>query len=183
MNPDRNEAAAQIADIEAIRRAVRQSAYYRLAAEVMLVWGGLIAIGDLLEQFVPQYGGRALWIALNAAGFILTVALGARARRQGYALDWRAPVAMMLFFGFGLLWSVVIGNFGPRQLSAFWPTLFQFGYAVAGLWLGRAFVVLGVGVAALVTAGFLWVGPWLPLYLAIANGGGLILCALWMRRA
>lgn len=183
MNADRAEAAASIADIEAIRRAVRQSVYYRLAGEIMLVWGVLVAIGDLLAQFVPARGGGGTWVLLNAAGFAITVGLGARAGRRGYAFDWRAPAAMVLFFGFGLLWSLVIGKFGPRELSVFWPTFFQFGYAVAGLWLGRAFVVLGVGVAVLVTAGYLWAGPWFYLYLAAVNGGGLILCALWMRRA
>ena len=183
MNPDRDEAAGQIADIEAISRAVRQSVYYRLAGEIMLIWGVLVAIGDLLAQLLPRYGGGATWVLLNAIGFAITLVLGGRARRRGYALDWRAPTAMLLFFGFGLLWSVGVGKFGPRELSVFWPTLFQFGYAVAGLWLGRAFVVLGVGVALLVTAGYFWAGPLFYLYLAIVNGGGLILCALWMRRA
>ena len=76
-----------------------------------------------------------------------------------------------------------IGKFGPRELDAFWPTLFEFGYALAGLWFGRAFTIIGVSLAALILAGYFWAGPAFDLYLAAVNGGGLILCGLWMRRA
>ncbi len=59
----------------------------------------------------------------------------------------------------------------------------MFVYALAGLWLGRAFTLIGVGLTALVLAGYFWAGEAFDLYLAAVNGGGLILCGLWMRRA
>ena len=76
-----------------------------------------------------------------------------------------------------------MGHFGPREIGAFWPILFMFGYALAGLWLGRVFIVLGVSIATLTFAGYLWVERWLELYLAVVDGGGLVLAGLWMRRA
>jgi hypothetical protein len=98
-------------------------------------------------------------------------------------LPWRFLAAFALFVAFGLLWSVGFGRFGPRELDAFWPTLFLFGYALAGLWFGAAFAALGLGLSALVLAGYLWSGEWFNLWLAAVNGGGFILCGLWMRRA
>ena len=59
----------------------------------------------------------------------------------------------------------------------------MFGYAVAGLWLGRAFVVIGLLITALTVVGYLWSGAWFDLYLALVAGGGLALCGLWMRWA
>jgi hypothetical protein len=52
-----------------------------------------------------------------------------------------------------------------------------------GLWLGRALVAIGLGITALIVAGYLWIHVWFDLYLALVAGGGLILCGLWMRRA
>ena len=37
--------------------------------------------------------------------------------------------------------------------------------------------------AVLVAIGYVTLGPAYPLYLAVVNGGGLILCGLWMRQA
>lgn len=184
MTLDAQDAAAAMSDIEAVRRAVRQSTFYRLASEIIILWGVVSAIGDLASHAWPR-SAAMIWVGFDAAGILATCALGLNMRGRGYsfAFDWRMPAAFALFFGFGLLWSVGLGRFGPRELSAFWPTLFMFGYAIAGLWLGAAFVVLGVGVAALVTLGYFFAGPWFDLYLAVVDGCGLVAAGLWMRRA
>ncbi len=90
---------------------------------------------------------------------------------------------MVIVIGFGLLWSVVLGRLGFREMSAFWPTLFMSGYVIAGLWLGRAFMVIGLAITALTMAGYFWSDRWFDLYMAVVNGGGLVLCGLWMRRS
>ena len=66
---------------------------------------------------------------------------------------------------------------------AFWPTLFLFGYAVAGLWFGAAFTTIGIGLTALTLAAYFWSGAPFSLCMAVITGGGFILCGLWMRRA
>jgi hypothetical protein len=40
-----------------------------------------------------------------------------------------------------------------------------------------------VTLSAVIVAGYLWSGEWFTLWLAVFNGGGLILCGLLMRRA
>jgi hypothetical protein len=62
---------------------------------------------------------------------------------------------------------------------AFWPTLFLFGYALAGLWFGAAFSAIGLGLTALILAGYVWSGAAFSLRLAVVCGGGFILCGLW----
>ena len=42
---------------------------------------------------------------------------------------------------------------------------------------------LGLGLTALILAGYVWAGAAFPLWLAAVSGGGFILCGLWMRRA
>ena len=55
---------------------------------------------------------------------------------------------------------------------------------MSGLLLGAAFVAIGLGLAALVVAGYLWTGETFNLWLAAVTGFGFgfIACGLWMRR-
>ncbi len=182
MKVDAAEAAAMIGEIESTRDRVRQSTFYRVAAGAIIGWGLLMVVGNLATHVWPR-SGAGIWVAVNVIGAAATWAFGRRIERQGYAFDRRIFGGLALFFAFGTLWSVVIGHFGPRELCAFWPTLFMFGYTIAGLWLGRAFVALGLGVTALIVLGYLFAGDWFNLYLALVDGGGLVLCGLWMRRA
>jgi hypothetical protein len=178
-SPD--EASAALADIESIAQRVKQSSVYRASSLILIGWGALVAFGNLAAPFAVPWTPK-LWIAINIVGVGMTIALLARIRQAG-AGPWRAFVAFALFFAFGLVWSNVLGKMGPREQDAFWPTLFMFGYATAGLFIGRAFTLIGIGVAALIVAGYEWWGAGYDLYLALVNGGGLILCGFWMRRA
>ena len=87
----------------------------------------------------------------------------------------------LLFIGFGLLWSIGF-RFSGRALSAFWPTYFMLAYTIVGLWLGTAFVVIGLGVTLLTVIGFFCSGDGFDLWMAVVNGGGLVLAGVWMRR-
>ena len=178
-----NEAGAMLADIDAVIAKVKQSRIYRRTGEITMLWGAIIACGDLVSVAAPRWSAWD-WRVADALGVVATLVLIARGRSsQG----WRAPLrflaAFALAFLFGYLWSAVIGRLGPRELDAFWPTLFLFGYALAGLWFGAALTALGLVLSALIVAGYFWSGAGFDLWLAVVNGGGFILCGLWMRRA
>ena len=177
---DVKSAQASLADIDIIVARLKQSSFYRGASMVVILWGALVACGYVATFLVPREA-LMIWIAADSLGVIATVVLMHFA--HGMAdFHWRIVVALLLFFVFGLL-CCRMGHFGPRELDVFWPILFMFGYALAGLWLGRAFTILGVTVAALSFAGYLLIGHWLDLYLTVVDGGGLILAGLWMRQA
>ena len=91
--------------------------------------------------------------------------------------------AFLLFIAFGIFSSVWLGHFTPRQLGTFWPIYFMLFYTIAGLWVGLAFVAIGLGIIALTLIGYFFVGDAFDLWMAFVNGGGLILGGLWMRRS
>jgi hypothetical protein len=62
-------------------------------------------------------------------------------------------------------------------------TYFMLFYTIAGLWVGYAFVAIGVGITVLTLIGYFYIGEAFPLWMALVNGGGLILGGLWMRRS
>jgi hypothetical protein len=178
---DSKAAEASLADIETVVARLKQSSYYRRAGSIIVIWGILVAISYLACQWMPRQS-NLVWVIANVVGLLVTVFIGLRQRSAIANFDWRIVIALALFFGFGFI-CCALGHFGPRELNVFWPILFMFGYAVAGLWFGRAFVMLGISVALLAFAGYLFVETWFQTYLAVVNGGGLILAGLWMRRA
>src|SRR5262245_24171031 len=113
-----------------------------------------------------------------------------RGRRRHYgsharaARDWRLIWAMLALAGFGAAWSYLPAPVVPRQLMyGFQPSLFMLGIILAGLWLGRFFVVLGFVGIALIVVGYLTPEPWLRLWMAAVQSGTLILGGLWLGRS
>jgi hypothetical protein len=178
---DGREAREALSDIDEMVRRVRQSQTYDIASLIMLLWGVLVFAGNIATWLWPR-DGYDIWIAVNVVGVVATLAM-IYFRADTRSFDVRMLVAYVLFFGFGYLCTKVLGDFTPRQLGTFWPIYFMLFYAIAGLWLGYAFVLIGVGISILTLIGYFYVGgEAFSLWMAFVNGGGLLLGGLWMRR-
>jgi hypothetical protein len=180
---DSKQAAAALSDIDDIVRRVRQSQVYNLASLIMIWWGVLVFAGNIATWLWPWYAAY-IWPAVNIGGVLGTVVISAllhiRARLR--AADGRVVAAYVLFYAFGYFCSDVLGDFGPRELGAFWPIYFMLFYVLAGLWFGYAFVALGLAITVLTLIGYFCVmGGAFLLWMAVVNGCGLVLGGLWMR--
>jgi hypothetical protein len=178
------EAAAALDDIETIARRVRQSTIYRLSGLLIAMWGVLVFAGNLATWLSPRNAGYA-WYAVYVAGIAGSFAVSAfdRVRTGIRSFDIRMLIANLLFFAFGFFCVGVLGHFTPRQQGTFWPIYFMLAYTIVGLWVGPAFVAIGLGITALTLIGYFFIGEAFPLWMAFVNGGGLILGGLWMRRS
>ena len=131
-----DEAAAMLADVETVVARVKQSRVYRNAALIIILWGAVDLVRDLLIAVEPAWFAPR-WFLADAAGVVGTIAL----LRFGAAPAGRFPLrilaAFALFYAFGWIWSQLLGQFGPREEMAFWPTLFLFGYTLAGFGSAR----------------------------------------------
>jgi hypothetical protein len=184
MSIDAKEAASALSDIASIAHRVRQSTTYNIASLMLIFWGVLIFAGNIATYLWPRQGGY-IWIAVNVVGFAGSLAIGTfeTRRMRGPSFDLRMVAAAVLFFAFGILWSIALGHFTPRQLGVFWPTYFMMVYTIVGLWVGPAFVAIGLGITALTLIGYFFSGDAFDLWMAVVNGGGLLLGGLWMRRS
>jgi hypothetical protein len=179
---DPKEAASALSDIDAIVSRVRQSRIYDLASLMLIMWGVLVFAGYLETWLSPRnafYG----WAAVYVVGIAGSIAISASNRQRSgvRTLDYRVLAAFVLFVAFGMF-CCWLGHFGPRQLGTFWPIYFMLVYTIAGLWIGRAFVAIGLGIIALTLVGYFLIGEF-DLWMAFVNGGGLMLGGLWMRRS
>jgi hypothetical protein len=180
---DSHQASSALADIADIARRVRQSRFYRHASSMLILWGTLVFLGHVFAFGMPRWAGYG-WVAVFIAGVAGSVLIGALSRKRSgvNTFDARATAAIVVFIAFGAIWSIGVGNFTPRQLSVFWPTYFMLPYIMLGLWLGNALVAIGTAIIALTLIGYFYAGPWFGLWMALVNGGGLLLGGFWMRR-
>jgi len=180
---DRKEASAALSDINDMVRRVRQSRIYDLASQFMVVAGVFVIAGNLATYIAPRYA-LYIWPSINVLTIVVSGVVSTfDSRRTGLrSFDFRVFVAFVLFYAFGLLCTGVLGHFGPRQMGTFWPIYFMLFYCIAGLWFGRALIYIGLGITVLTLIGYFFITTDLFLiWMAMVNGGGLILSGLWMR--
>jgi hypothetical protein len=180
---DSTEASKALSDINDIAQRVRQSTIYNLASLMLIMWGALVFAGNLLSFFWPG-GGNGIWLTLDAVGMAGSFAISALSypRTHTRTFDFRMLAAFLLLLAFGIFTSRWLGHFTARQMGAFWTTYFMLFYTIAGLWFGWAFVVIGAGITVLTMVGYFLLGAWFEPWMAVVNGGGLVLGGLWMRR-
>lgn len=181
---DSKEATEALSEINAITRRVRQSRIYNIASMSLIMWGALVVVGHLAEHVLPR-NALLIWLAVTVVGIAGSFAVSAATRgRTGVrTFDARFMIAFLLYLGFGYLWTLGLAHFTARQMDTFWPLYFMLMYTIAGLWFGLAFVAIGLGVAALTLIGYFFIADWFHLWMAVVNGGGMMLGGLWMRRS
>jgi hypothetical protein len=180
---DSKQAAEALADIDDIVQRLRQSRLYDLASQMMIMWGVLVLTADIANWLWPHQA-YYFWLAVYVLGIAGSFAIGAANRASAgiHSFDGRMLIAFLLFIAFGFFCSLVLGHFTPRQQGAFWTIYFMLFYALAGLWFGRAFIVIAAVITVLTLVGYFYVtGDGFLPWMAVVNGGGLIAGGLWMR--
>jgi hypothetical protein len=180
---DSRQATEALAEINDVARRVRQSLIYNLASLIMVMWGVLTFAGYLVTYLSPRHAGYA-WIAVYVAGAAASVAISAYQYAQSgvRTFDARMLLAFLFLMAFGFF-TCWLGHFTPRQMGTFWPIYFMLVYGIAGLWVGHAFIAIGLCVTVLTLIGYFFIGNAFDLWMAFVNGGGLVVGGLWMRRS
>jgi hypothetical protein len=182
MSIDSREAAASLNDIADVERRTRQAVFYFGSSTIFIVWGVLVACGYGIAAWYPR-SARTSWLVVTIVGCVLTAAIIALRARSSVRRDWRIVWATFALIAFGSVWSYVLGpRLPPYMIYAFQPSLVMLGMVLAGLWLGRFFVILGLVGAALIAVAELAPQPWLSLWMAGVQSATLIIGGLWLRR-
>ena len=184
MTIDPRDAAASLQHVANVEQRTREAMFYAGSSAIFILWGLLVACGYGLTELSPRSAGIT-WLAVSAVGCAAT-ALIIAVRMRGRSCetrDWRLVWAMVALSIYGAAWSYVLGPVIPRpMLYAFQPSLFLLGIILAGLWLGRFFVVLGGVGIALILIGYLQAEPWMRMWMAVIQSGTLILGGVWLHR-
>jgi hypothetical protein len=184
MTIEPNEAAASLRHIATVEQRTRQAVFYGGSGAIFIMWGLLVACGYGLAELYPKSASTA-WLVVSVVGCAATaLIIGLRTRARPHeARDWRIVWAMIALTVYGATWSSLLGPIVPRSLLyGFQPSLFLLGLILAGLWLGRVFIVLGLVGIALMLVGYLQPEPWFRVWMAVGQSGTLILGGIWLHR-
>jgi len=183
IGPD--EAATSLRDIATVEQRTREALFYAGSSAIFITWGVLVALGHGLTEFYPR-SAWIIWPIISAVGCIATVAVVAQRMRARprEVRDWRLIWAIVVLAIFAGVWSHLLGPVVPRSLIyAFQPSLFLLGFVLAGLWIGRFFIILGLAGLVLIVVGMILPEPWSRLWMAVMQSGTLILGGVWLHRS
>jgi hypothetical protein len=184
MTIDPSEAATSLRDIAAVEQRTREAMFYGGSSTIFIMWGVLVACGHALAGFYPRSAGIT-WLAVSAVGCVATaaiIALRMQARPRD-SRDWRIIWATLALVVYSTVWSWLLGPIAPPPMMyVFQPSLIMLGMILAGLWLGRFFLVLGLIGLALMAIGYLQAEPWLRVWMATVQSGTFILGGLWLHK-
>jgi hypothetical protein len=184
MTIDREQASALLSDVQGIEQRVRQLLIYSRVSDYLFLWGVIWLVG-FGANYLWRDAAAWMWIALQAAGLIGTVAIvSTHVKSRGgenLFVIARAGLSVVAVVGFGTLWILLLDK-GWREQVTFWPTLLAFLLFMVGLWAGRALALAAVALFALALAGYFVAGAFLHLWMAAVVGGSMIAGGFWLRR-
>jgi len=197
MNVSKEEARESLDDILQIIGKTRKSVASGCAAPLLILWGGIWAMGYSASYFWETSAGIA-WLVLVVFGSVASWILGWRFQSTVKSPnDARIGFFWMILFGFAFLWAflLVFSSGAPdlpeselrewsllkeRQFGAYFATVAMFAYVAGGLWLGRFFIFLGLLVTALTLIGFTLFPAYFNLWMAFTGGGALIVSGVYI---
>lgn len=197
MELERDEAKAALDEIDSLIRATKQRLAHGPAGPILIVWGLVWACVFLGTHLYPEWGywlapigcviGMAsMWFFKDSSGIETKGGFGS----QGV----RIRRAWLVMCGFAFLWMLIL--FPQRapsasvpesidvinRILAFFASVGMFGYVVAGLWMGRFWVILGVVVTVLIVIGLFCIPQWFLLWMAVVGGGALMFSGAMIKR-
>lgn len=178
MNIGRDDAASALAEVARARRIAEELRGYAHAGDIVAGWGLVWLVCNLLTYFFPGWGYQS-W----GPGIVLGTLWSIQRGRKDAQVDRRALASAAATVGFLALVLLIAGVDDPVQVNALISLFVAGSYVTMGIWTGPRLAWIGLGIAALVTAGWFLDRANLPLWLGLGGGGALIATGLWLRRA
>lgn len=175
------ELASIAQDLAFVRKRIQRSNRQIFPSSILYLWAGIIMVGSLLGDLMPQYTGL-FWLTGAPIGGLLSAFLGRRwaltrgqdDRDDGYrhALHWGALLVGM----FALLVPIGSGTLDGNGIGALPLLLVSLAYFYAGLHMSRslmwlagiqflAYLIVSLAPAlpqtltgVFIAVGFVWVG-------------------------
>lgn len=178
------EAREALEAVRAIQERTRRALSLAGGGEILMIWGIVWLVGYLggYVYGYPHPGGQ-IWAVADGLGLLGTFLVVIRSRhRFDDPLGPRIGALWLCLMAFAGLWIWVAAPTAEAQMGFLAATFAMFGYVVMGLWLDLVFLVIGVGVTLIATAGYIWFRPDFDLWMAFLGGGTLFGSGLYILR-
>lgn len=191
MDINSEQAASALRDVARAERRLGVFSGYRHAAPHLWLWGVIWIVGYATMQWLPAQGGW-VWLVLNVSGIAAAILIGQRQSAEFRHADptsdgGKIPQRILAIFAIVLAFIFASHSLmEPRtlvQFGAFPVLVMGMLYALAGVWAGTRWVLLGLTLMATTMIGVHLAQDYTMLWLAACGGGTLVLSGMWMRAA
>ena len=180
MTVSRRDAVQALGEVEAAQAQAVTLAQYARQGDVLLAWGAVWLVCNLVSQFTPD-ASRWAWPLGVLFGLGASVLVGRRrasnAQRRSAGLAFLAVSALLV----GIF--AVSPPRTPAAADAVISLCVAGAYALVGVWSGARWRVLGAALFALILLGWFAAPGWFFLWMALAGGGALIVGGVWLKSA
>lgn len=182
------EAQDALRDVDRVAALAQRSGAYRQTAPYLQLWGAVWAIGYVAPLLFPDISEGLIWGVLDTAGAAGSLILANRARRNENPAERGKKLvacigAMVLFVLFLIATFTVLPPATIAQVRVYPGLVLGLAYGLVGVfWLPRFLIMATLVPIAGLLAYFLHPES-LPWVMALAGGGSISVCGLWMRSA
>ena len=184
MGISRNEAASALTDIESAAGRSRLLKGYHASAPILMVWGGVWALGYFGMGLLPAEQWGYIWLVLDVVGVVATILLGRGGKGAAKTgQSWKIVAGVLATLAF---YAATFALFQPTSTDAaiaYPGVVTGLIYAGVGIAYAPRYLWIGAAVFAATLIGYFFFQPWLTFWMAAVGGGGLFVAGLWLRRA
>ncbi len=189
MNISVKDAQNSLQDVAKVGLDMQRSILATYASGYMILWGVIWAVAFSLTHFMPENAGQ-VWMVMAGIGVTITIIISVLQNRQGgkfknsddKKLGWRIMGFWFFLSVYTVVWVLLLKPVTGIQMGAFITTVVMFAYVVKGLWFESNYILaLGLIVSAVTLIGYYLVPDYFSLWMALAGGGALLVCGLYMR--
>jgi len=176
------DALAALNDVEAADIRARASQANRAGAPYLILWGAVWVVGYVLSGLLAPWQIGWMWLGVSLCGFAAMFLLP---RRQGAGRAFQGQTIAITTMAIGAFIAATYWVMRPTQGAQYlaYPALMVgLVYTLMGSIRRARIMWVGMAIFALTVAGYAFLRPVLPFWLAAVGGGGLILGGLWMRQ-
>ena len=197
MEIKKDEAKSTLDDLDSFIRETKRKLAHGPAGPLLMIWGAIWFVMFLAIHFSPRMVNwfAPLGCAIGMASMWLVRSkpqIETRGAARGN--DARIRLAWIVLTLYAVLWMILLhpqrspSPNVPKSIDAinhvlaFFATVGMFGYVVAGLWLGRFWIVLGGLVTVLTVAGVYAMPAYFLPWMAFVGGGTLVFSGMMIKR-
>ena len=180
MGSSAEEAARALREIAEIKARAAGFQDYQAESDQMILWGVAyliaFALTGLFTDYILLVWGLTVGVALIAGSFFAR-----RTNPDIPGIAWRYSALIGSILLLCVLINIVMWPLTAKQGSMLAPLLVATLYILRGVQLRPRYLVIGVLLAVVGMAGFLWLDAWFWWWMAFAFGGTLAASGLWLR--
>ncbi|MDH7975303.1 hypothetical protein QH494_24215 [Sphingomonas sp. AR_OL41] len=185
MSISKSDATISLQEVEDVGRQTRRAGGYAVASPHLILWGAIWLVGYTVSGLTNPSLWGLVWMPLVLVGALGGTFLARRSHVRGVPRGAMGGRSLGLAIATAIFFLSIYTVFRPVSIAPYLmlPVLFTaLMYVAIGLYGWPRFGWIGFAIFLVSMGGYLFAIQWLPFFLGLSGGGGLMLGGFWLRK-